>query len=247
MINRLIVGRSIAQTVPLTEQIAAAGFTALYQPMLKVVPQQPPEDLEARLGAAQAILLTSVNGVARLAELTRRRFVPVLTVGDATARRARAAGFPDVRSADGNVDSLAELCRTRLKPEEGPLVYLRARDVAGDLAGTLAAGGFRTDEIVVYAAEPATALRPRLEQALREASVDGVLLFSARSADIFVSLVRQSGLENACASVVLLALSPAVAAATGDMLWRSRLVAERPNGAALLETLEQWRDGKFAV
>lgn len=247
MINRLIVGRSIAQTGPLTEQIAAAGFTALYQPMLKVVPQQPPEDLEARLGAAQAILLTSVNGVARLAELTRRRFVPVLTVGDATARRARAAGFPDVRSADGNVDSLAELCRTRLKPEEGPLVYLRARDVAGDLAGTLAAGGFRTDEIVVYAAEPATALRPRLEQALREASVDGVLLFSARSADIFVSLVRQSGLENACASVVLLALSPAVAAATGDMLWRSRLVAERPNGAALLETLEQWRDGKFAV
>ena len=127
------------------------------------------------------------------------------------------------------------------------MVYLRARDVAGDLAGTLAAGGFRTDEIVVYAAEPATALRPRLEQALREASVDGVLLFSARSADIFVSLVRQSGLENACASVVLLALSPAVAAATGDMLWRSRLVAERPNGAALLETLEQWRDGKFAV
>ena len=247
MINRLIVGRSIAQTGPLTEQIAAAGFTALYQPMLKVVPQQPPEDLEARLGAAQAILLTSVNGVARLAELTRRRFVPVLTVGDATARRARAAGFPDVRSADGNVDSLAELCRTRLKPEEGPLVYLRARDVAGDLAGTLADGGFRTDEIVVYAAEPATALRPRLEQALREASVDGVLLFSARSADIFVSLVRQSGLENACASVVLLALSPAVAAATGDMLWRSRLVAERPNGAALLETLEQWRDGKFAV
>ena len=247
MINRLIVGRSIAQTGPLTEQIAAAGFTALYQPMLKVVPQQPPEDLEARLGAAQAILRTSVNGVARLAELTRRRFVPVLTVGDATARRARAAGFPDVRSADGNVDSLAELCRTRLKPEEGPLVYLRARDVAGDLAGTLAAGGFRTDEIVVYAAEPATALRPRLEQALREASVDGVLLFSARSADIFVSLVRQSGLENACASVVLLALSPAVAAATGDMLWRSRLVAERPNGAALLETLEQWRDGKFAV
>lgn len=247
MINRLIIGRSIAQTGPLTEQIAAAGFTALYQPMLKVVPQQPPEDLEARLGAAQAILLTSVNGVARLAELTRRRFVPVLTVGDATARRARAAGFPDVRSADGNVDSLAELCRTRLKPEEGPLVYLRARDVAGDLAGTLAAGGFRTDEIVVYAAEPATALRPRLEQALREASVDGVLLFSARSADIFVSLVRQSGLENACASVVLLALSPAVAAATGDMLWRSRLVAERPNGAALLETLEQWRDGKFAV
>lgn len=247
MINRLIVGRSIAQTGPLTEKIAAAGFTALYQPMLKIVPQLPPDDIEARLGAAQAILLTSVNGVARLAELTRRRFVPVLTVGDATARRARAAGFPDVRSADGNVDSLAELCRARLKPAGGPLVYLRARDVAGDLAGTLNASGFTTDEIVAYAAEPATALRPKLEQALREASVDGVLLFSARSADIFVSLVRQAGLENACASVVLLALSPAVAAATGDMLWRSRLVAERPNGAALLETLEQWRDGKFAV
>ncbi len=46
--------------------------------------------------------------------------------------------------------------------------------------------------------------------------------------------------------MTLIAFSPAVAAATGDMVWRLQLVPEKPTVPALLATLEQWRDGKFA-
>ncbi|MGE0658133.1 MAG: uroporphyrinogen-III synthase [Reyranellaceae bacterium] len=247
MIGRLIVGRSVAQTGPLSEAIAAAGFTALYQPMLRIVTQTPPDDFDARLSAAQAVVVTSANAVRRLAEFTRKRFVQVLAVGDATAMVARSAGFVDTHSAQGDVRALAALCRRRLRPEGGKVLYLRAREVAGDLTAELGAAGFAVDEIVAYAAEPATALRPRLDAALRVASIDGVLLFSARSAAIFASLVRQAGLENACAGVVLLALSQNVAEATGDLLWRSRLVPAAPSGKALLETLTGWRDGTIAV
>jgi len=247
MIGRLIVGRSIAQTGPLSEAIAAAGFTALYQPMLRIVTQTPPADLDARLGAAQAVVVTSANAVRRLAEFTRKRFIQVLAVGDATAALARASGFVDTHSAQGDVKALTELCRRRLSPEGGTVLYVRGRDVAGDLAGELGAAGFTVEEIVAYAAESAAALRPRLDAALREASIDGVLLFSARSAAIFASLVRQAGLENACAGVVLLALSQNVAEATGDLLWRSRLVPATPSADALLETLTAWRDGTIAV
>ena len=55
------------------------------------------------------------------------RALPLLTVGVATARRARRAGCTDVVSADGDAVALASLVRERIKPQDGTLLLAKRR------------------------------------------------------------------------------------------------------------------------
>ena len=84
------------------ERIRQLGFEPVQAPMLrvKVLPVRLP-------GGVQAILVTSGNAIAGLSEIDRS--IRLLAVGDATADRARAAGFTDVTSAGGDAGDLAEL------------------------------------------------------------------------------------------------------------------------------------------
>lgn len=247
MSRRVLIGRSIAQAGPLVEQVARARLTGMYQALLQVAKFPAPPDFEERLNATQAAVVTSANAVAQLAAYTQRRFLPVLAVGDGTARVARSLGFGDVTSAQGDSAALFELCRQRLRVADGKILYLRARDVAQDLAPALAADGYDVDAIVAYATDPVRQFRPPVERGLKQASIEATVLFSPRGAANFVSLVRQAGVEYACAGMTLIAFSPAVAeAAAADMIWRLKLVTEKPTLPAVLATLEQWRDGKFA-
>jgi len=246
MSRSVFIGRSVKQAGPLVPQIAERGIRGIYQSLLKVEKVPAPSDIEERLNAAQAVVVTSANSVVRLAELTRKRFVPLMAVGDGTAQVARSLGFVDVTSAQGDATALLDLCRARLVTEHGAVLYLRGREVARDLAPALLAEGYEIDPIIVYATDPTPQFRPPVEQQLRQASIEAAILFSPRGAANFVSLVRQAGIDYTCAGMTLIAFSPAVAAATGDMVWRLQLVPEKPTIPALLATLEQWRDGKFA-
>ena len=58
----------------------------------------------------------AANGARALARATQRRDLPVLAVGDATARAAREAGFESVTSAGGDVGDLAPLAAARCAP-----------------------------------------------------------------------------------------------------------------------------------
>jgi uroporphyrinogen-III synthase len=247
MSRRILIGRSLKQAGPLVEQIARRDITGVYQPLLEIERIAPPADFEQRLDQAQAVIVTSGNAVGQLAQFTRKRFMKLLAVGDGTARLARDQGFVDVASAQGDALALLELCRKRLDPQQGRILYLRGREVAQDLEPLLTANGYTVDALVAYATEAVQKFRPRVEQQLRQVSLEACVLFSPRGAANFVSLVRQAGFDYACAGMTLIAFSPAVAqAAAEDMVWRLKLVAEKPTIPALLATLEQWRDGKFA-
>lgn len=247
MTRTVLIGRSVKQAGPLVEQIAQRDIRGVYQALLQIERLPPPEDFEDRLAAAQAAIVTSANAINQLAQFTRKRFMPIMAVGDGTARQARTLGFADVASAHGDAGDLLTLCQTRLKPRAGTVLYLRGREVASDLAPPLTQSGYTVDPIVVYSADAVTQFRPPVEQQLRQASLEATILFSPRGAANFVSLVRQAGFEYACAGMTLIAFSPAVAkAATADLVWRLQLVPEKPTLPALLTTVEQWRDGKFA-
>ena len=247
MPRRVLIGRSLQQAGPLVQQIAEARVLGVYQGLLEVTKFPLPDDFDQRLEGVQAIIVTSGNAVAQLAAHTRRRFTPMLTVGDGTARLARSLGFGDVISAQGDAAALLALCRQRLRPEGGHILYLRGEHVAHDLTQELAGAGLTVDPLVVYATRPVRQFRPPVEQSLKQANLDAAVLFSPRGAANFVSLVRQYKFEYACAGMTLFAFSPAVAEiAASDMVWRLKLVPEKPAIPALLAQLAQWRDGKFA-
>ena len=137
--RRALVTRPRAEAAALAEALAMRGIEAIIEPLLDIhYRDEPAPDL----AGVQAVLCTSANGIRALARLSGERRIAVFAVGEATAARARDAGFARVESAGGNVEDLARLARQLLRPDAGRLLHVAGSDVAGDLAGIEAAVEF---------------------------------------------------------------------------------------------------------
>ncbi|MEP1029540.1 MAG: uroporphyrinogen-III synthase, partial [Alphaproteobacteria bacterium] len=112
---RILVTRPEQDAAATAARLRDLGHDPLITPLMAVrfLPG-PPLDL----AGVQALLVTSANGARALAARQAGSNIPlpVLAVGDATARAARDLGFPDVESAGGDVDDLARLAAERLRP-----------------------------------------------------------------------------------------------------------------------------------
>jgi uroporphyrinogen-III synthase len=181
-----------------------------------------------------AVILTSANAARALAAhpaRARLTGLPVFAVGHRSAAAARTFGFTDVRSAGGDQSDLAGLIGVQRL--DGPLLYLAGEDRAGDLGSALAAHGCDVHTLVIYRAVKAEGLPDEIAGALREGRIDGVLHFSRRSAEAYLSCARSAGLLAAALVPTHYCLSEHVAAAIAAA--ERVMVAPRPEEAALLD------------
>jgi uroporphyrinogen-III synthase len=228
---RLLITRPREAATSIAEELAARGHTALVAPVMEIrLREGEPLELEG----VQAILATSANGIRAMARRSERRDLPVYAVGPQTSEAAREAGFENVLSADGDAAALVEKVATELDPETGALLHAAGAETAGRLAETLKAKKFKVEREVLYDAVPLTELSDDAERALRENQLDGVLLFSPRTAKIFCNLVAAAGLEESCAPLTAFCISAATAAALGSLEFTRVAVAGHPNQEAML-------------
>ncbi len=143
------------------------------------------------------------------AALTR---LPLYVVGDATAAAARAAGFPHVVSAAGDVEALAETIRRDGLAPGATVLHLAGRDRAGDLAGLLAPDGITVAIAVLYRAEPSETLPEAVAAALRAGAIDAILVYSERSAAALAASIGRAGLSDAVRDIAVVAISARAAA-----------------------------------
>src|SRR5262249_56376939 len=125
---------------------------------------------------------------AGLPSRTMRAALPAFTVGRRPAEAARAAGFADVRSADGDKADLAALLRAEYEAAPGPLLYLAGEDRAGEL--DLAASGIAVVTAVIYRAAAAKRFPDALAAPLAVGAIDGALHFSRRRAAAHIPCAR---------------------------------------------------------
>jgi uroporphyrinogen-III synthase len=176
---RLLITRPEPDNARTAAVLRAQGHEVWLAPMLRIeaVP-------DADLGAPPwgGILITSANGARALAEHRRRSELlplPLLAVGQSSAEAARAAGFADVSSADGDARDLAKLATQRFAGTTRPLLYLAGEDRSAEIA----VPGVAVRTVVVYRAAKASALPA---EALAAGRIDGVLHFSRRSVEAYV-------------------------------------------------------------
>lgn len=234
---RLMITRPREDAEPLARELAALGVDSLIEPLLVVEPTgtEAPD-----LHGVQGLLLTSANGVRAFAAVSGERRLPVYAVGDATAREARRVGFETVHSASGDVDALAALVIEKCLPGDGPLLHVAGSKVAGDLGGRLEQAGYAYRRACLYHAARAETLSAAGLTAIEEGRVDGVLLYSPRTADGFVNLIGKAGLEGAARRMTAFCLSEAVADRVRALAWARVAVAETPDQAALLDRVREF-------
>jgi uroporphyrinogen-III synthase len=183
------------------DRVRLLGLEPMVAPVLTV---QPLADAPLELNGVTALAVTSTNGLWAFARREARRDLPVFAVGDATAKAARAAGFADVTSADGEMVALVRLLAD-VRPD-GVILHPCGRHLAGDLVGGLKRVGLRSRDAPLYDTPALEALTPELERAFREREVAAVLVHSPRGGSIVAELAADfdhsdtvaAGLSSAC-------------------------------------------------
>jgi len=213
-------------------RVAALGLVPILAPMLMIRPLSHGALLAA---GVQAVLLTSANALLGLSAALHG--VPVLAVGDATADRARAAGFADVTSAGRDAEALAGLVLRRCTLGGGALLLPTARGEGLLLARRLREAGFAVRRRAVYVAVPQKVFPAAAGVALSRRMVGTALFFSPATARSFCRLLRAAMPAECLAAVDALVLSAAIAVPLACLPWRRIRVAARPDQDALLTLL----------
>lgn len=229
---RVAVTRPEEDAGPLTAKLVAMGHEVVMAPLLTIKPR---DGVAIPRLPWQAIAVTSANGIRALAPGHGLASFRILTVGPQSLKAALAAGFA-AEAHGGDVNGLAAFIRDTLDPNAGPILYLSGAETAGDLEAQLTAAGFACVRVVLYDAAPSDSLGDA-EGALRQGTLDAVMLYSPRSAKIWRGLAEAAGLGAQAARVHHLCLSRNVAAALPDG-WETE-VAASPDEAAILRLLEQ--------
>lgn len=183
---RLLLTRPEPDNERTASALRAQGHEVVLAPLLHI---EAVADADLGAGSWAAILITSANGARALASHRRRSELlacPVLAVGRSSAEAARAAGFADVTSADGDAEDLARLAARRFAGSPQPLLYLAGEDRSGELA----VPGVTVRTVVVYRAAKAERFPIAARAALERGGIDGVLHFSRRSAESYLDCAR---------------------------------------------------------
>ena len=151
-------------------------------------------------------------------------------VGDATANRARAAGFTRVESAGGDAGDLFRLIAARRLPGTHLLASGERQGMA--LASQLREAGFSVLRRKVYAARPARVLPPDVAADLAAERIQAALFYSAETARAFVRLRPRNTV-----AITAYALSQTVAAGLNGLPWAAIRVAVAPTEADLMALL----------
>ena len=204
---RLLVTRPEPDGERTAQALRAHGHAVVLAPLLSTQPVvfALPDQ------AFSAAVLTSANAARAVAahhSIAQLIALPAFAVGRRTAEAARAVGFRDVRSADGDKSDLGALLRTEFGTDRGSLLYLAGEDRAGDLAGD----GLQVHTLVVYRAVKAERFAPPVAAALGEGALDGVLHFSSRTAEAYLACAAHGGIRDQALAPVHYCLSRQVAA-----------------------------------
>jgi uroporphyrinogen-III synthase len=230
--DRVLITRPEPGASETAALVAAMGFTPVVAPLLSIratpVRLPPPDQIVA-------ILMASGNAADRLPAPFRTK--PVLTVGATTARRAIAAGFANVTSAEGDAVALAALVQARLDPRDGTLLLAAGQGQSLALVADLRGSGYRVVRRVVYAAMPVTRLPDAARVALLDKRTRAVLFFSAETARQFVRLVRASGLLDTLPDRDAITIGHQAGVALEGVTWSRVRVAGKPTQDEMLALL----------
>jgi uroporphyrinogen-III synthase len=227
---RIAVTRPEEDAGALKQKLEAMGHEVVTVPLMTirarggvVIPERP----------WQAIAVTSANGIRALPDGHGLQAFRTLTVGPQSLKAAAAAGFT-AEAHGGDVNGLAAFIRAELAPGAGPILYLSGAETAGDLEGQLAAAGFDCHRAVLYDAVPAESLGAAAKP-LQNGEIDAVLLYSPRSARIWLALTEAAGLVAQAAHLRNFCLSRNVASVLPEAWAKS--IPVTPDEQAMLALL----------
>ena len=214
--------RSLPHANESAANFVRAGLVVDIDPLLKL---SPPPDMPNIPPKESALIFTSSNGLDWFCKYTSRRDWTVVTVGDATAQRAKDNGFGSVFSASGTSEDVTALIKAKF-PVTQLIIHCAGQQVRGSIMKDLSQAGYSARRDIFYEIHPVKKM-PKTDLG----KLSYIALYSPQAAKTL------AGFKPDLSAITTLSISQATDAALGNMKCQSRSIAKSPNETAMLTLL----------
>lgn len=234
---RILILREREAALSTARLVAAMGHEPVLLPLQTIVPLDPalPE------GPFCALIATSANAL-RGGALKRLRHLPVLAVGEASAKAARAAGWAAEIAGSGTGAAMVERAGEIHATSGLPLLYAAGRVRTDGLESALRHARIPFETVETYDTRDVEPAPGEIEAAF-EAPIDAALLLSVGQARAFSRLLERAG-ERAARPPTPLCLSERVRQALPPPLIERAVVSRTSELSALLARYDTPKGGE---
>jgi uroporphyrinogen-III synthase len=168
-----------------------------------------------------AFIFTSANAVRNLTLTSTNKSVHCFCVGSITEKIARQSGFINTSSAGGTVNALKNLIMVSDKVNKNAnLAYICGDNISYDLDLELKNEGLKIKKIVNYSSEVISDLNNENKKLIENYPPDLIYIYSARSAESFVAIVKNYGLNPLVTQSTVMCISKKVANIFKPQEWK---------------------------
>ena len=205
----ILITRPLMDAEDLMEKLFAYGHKIIHLPTLQI------STVEIEIVNSDnfdAFVFTSTNAIRYLKLANTNKNLHCFCVGSITEKIARLSGFTNTSSAGGTVNALKNLILIFDKVNKNSkLAYFCGDNVSYDLDIELIKEGLKIKKIINYSSEIISDLNNENKKLIENYPPDLIYIYSARSAESFVAIVKNYGLNPLVTQSTVMCISKKVA------------------------------------
>ena len=214
----ILITRPLIDAEDLMEKLFAYGHKIIHLPTLKISTMKTelvnPDNFDA-------FVFTSANAVRNLKLTSEKKSLHCFCVGSITEKIARQSGFTSTSSAGGTVNALKNLIMISDKVDKNSnLAYFCGDSISYDLDLELKKEGLKIKKIVNYSSEFISDLNYENKKLIENYPPDLIYIYSVRSAESFIAIVKNYGLNPLVTQSTVMCISKKVANIFKSQEWK---------------------------
>jgi len=213
----ILITRPLIDAEDLMGKLFSLGHKIIHIPTLKV---KPITNQECDAKNYDAFIFTSANAIRNLRLLNEDKKKLCFCVGSITEKIVRQKGYSNTISAGGNVNALKNIILNSDFDKRKKIAYFCGDYIATDLDLDLRREGYFIDKVINYSSEKIIDLNNENEKILNNHPPDIIFVYSKRSAESFVELVKKYTLNALMTGSRVLCISEKVLNVFKQLGWK---------------------------
>ena len=219
----ILITRPLIDTEDLMGKLFSLGHKIIHIPTLKV---KPVTNQKCDAKNYDAFIFTSANAIRNLKLLNEDKKKLCFCVGSITEKIVRQKGYSNTISAGGNVNALKNIILNSDFDKKKKIAYFCGDYISTDLDLDLKREGYLVDKVINYSSEKIIDLNNENEKILNNHPPDIIFVYSKRSAESFVELVKKYTLNGLMTGSRVLCISEKVLNVFKQLGWKNLEVFE---------------------
>ena len=219
----ILITRPLIDAEDLMGKLFSLGHKIIHIPTLQV---KPVTNQKCDAKNYDAFIFTSANAIRNLKLLNEDKKKLCFCVGSITEKIVRQKGYSNTISAGGNVNALKNIILNSDFDKKKKIAYFCGDYISTDLDLYLKREGYLVDKVINYSSEKIVDLNNENEKILNNHPPDIIFVYSKRSAESFVELVKKYTLNGLMTGSRVLCISEKVLNVFKQLGWKKLEVFE---------------------